>query len=115
MDVFAWNYEDMSEFDLKIAQHHLNIRHGTKPRMQDPIKAEVKKLKPCGFIREEQHPDWLANVVPVMKKNEKVRVHIDFRNLNDTWLKDFPLSIRGFRRMFFMGGFYWYNQIKLCL
>lgn len=39
--------------------------------MQEAIEPEVKKLKPCGFIRKEYHPNWLANVVPLMKKNGK--------------------------------------------
>jgi len=36
------------------------------------IETEVQKLKECGFIREEQHPDWVANIVPILKKNEKI-------------------------------------------
>jgi len=37
----------------------------------EAIKAEVYKLTACDFIREEQHPNWVANIVPVLKKNEK--------------------------------------------
>ena len=48
----------------------------------EAIQSEVKKLIDFDFIREEQHPDWVANIVPVPKKNEKIRVCIDFRNLN---------------------------------
>jgi len=32
------------------------------------IQLEVKKLVDSDFIREEQHPDWVANIVPVTKK-----------------------------------------------
>jgi len=86
------------------------------------IEAEVHKLITCGFIREEQHPDWVANIVPILKKNEKVWVCIDYRNLNAACPKDeFPLPITdvmidntcGFERMFFMAGFSRYNQIKM--
>lgn len=35
----------------------------------EKIEKEVQKLRDVGFIREEQHPDWLANIVPVTKKN----------------------------------------------
>jgi len=35
-------------------------------------RKEGKKLKDVGFIREEQHLDWLANIVPVTKKNGKI-------------------------------------------
>ena len=39
-----------------------------------------------------QYPEWLANVVLVPKKDGKVRVCVDFRNLNKASAKDdFPL------------------------
>jgi len=34
----------------------------------EAIQSEVKKLINSGFIREEQHPDWIGNIVPVTKK-----------------------------------------------
>jgi len=86
------------------------------------IQSEVKKLIDFSFIREEQHPDWVANIVPVTKKNGKIRVCIDFRNLNKACPKDeFPLPITdvmidntcGFERMSCMDGFSGYNQIKM--
>ena len=46
-----------------------------------------------GFIRVVDYPTWLANVVPVPKPNEKVRVCVDYRDLNKAYPKDdFPLS-----------------------
>ena len=85
-------------------------------------QSEVKKLIDSGFIREEQHPDWVANIIPVAKKNGKIRICIDFRDLNEACPKDeFPLAIPdvmidntcGFKRMSFMDGFSRYNQIKM--
>jgi len=64
----------------------------------------------------------VANIVPVTKKNAKIRVCIDFRDLNKACPKDeFPLPITdvmidntcGFERMSFMDGFSGYNQIKM--
>jgi len=58
------------------------------------IESEVKKLISSGFIREEQHPDWVANIVPVPKKNRKIQICIDFRDLNVVCFKDeFSLPI----------------------
>ena len=88
----------------------------------EAIQSEVKKLINSGFIREEQHPDWVANIVPVTKKNGKIRVFIDFRDLNEAYPKDeFPLPITdvmidntyGFEWMSIMDGFSGYNQIKM--
>ena len=80
----------------------------------EAIKAEVHKLIECGFIREEQYPDWVANIVPVLKKNRKIWICIDYRDLNAVCPKDeFPLpitdimidNIYDFERMSFMDGF----------
>jgi len=67
IDVFAWNYEDMSELDPQVAMHHLNINLDVKlvkqqkqrfcPEIIEAIELEVKKLINFGFVREEQHPD----------------------------------------------------------
>ena len=62
--------------------------------MMEAIQSEVRKLIDSGFIREEQHPDWVANIVPVAKQNGKIRICIDFRDLNEACPKDeFPLTI----------------------
>ena len=79
------------------------------------IESEVKKLIDSDFIRKEQHPDWVANIVPVPKKNE-----INYHDLNAVCPKDeFSLPITDvmitccFERMSFMDGFSGYNQIKM--
>ena len=88
----------------------------------EAIQLEVKKLIDSDFIRKEQPPDWVANIVPVTKKNGKIWVCIDFRDLNEVCPKvEFPLPITdvmidntcGFERMSFMDGFSGYNQIKM--
>ena len=46
----------------------------------------------AGFLAVSTYPEWLANIVPVPKKDGKVRMCIDFRNLNKASPKDdFPL------------------------
>jgi len=120
----------MSGIDPQIAMHHLNIKPDVKPVKQQQrwfcpdimkaIEAEVHKLITCGFIWEEQHPDWVANIVPILKKNEKIRVCIDYRDLNAACPKDeLPIidvmidNTCGFERMSFMDDFSRYNQIKM--
>ena len=104
VDVFAWNYEDMPGLEPKVAMHHLNIKVDAEPIKQpqrcfwpdimDAIELEVRKLIDSGFIREEQHPDCVANIVPITKKNGSIRICTDFRNLNDACPKDeFPTPI----------------------
>jgi len=122
----------MPGLDPQVVMHHLNIKPDAKPVKQqqrqfwpdimEAIKAEVQKLIECGFILEEQNPDWVANIVPVLKKNEKIWVCIDFRDFHIACPKDeFQLPITvvmidntcGFERMSFMNGFSGYNQIKM--
>ena len=43
-----------------------------RSEIMDAIESEVKKLIDSDFVREEQHPDWLVNIVPVPKKNGKI-------------------------------------------
>ena len=71
-----------------------------------------------------EYPEWLANVVLVPKKNSKVRVCVDFMNLNKASPKDdFPFlhidmlvdSIVGHSMLSFMDGFSRYNQILMAL
>ncbi|XP_073153448.1 uncharacterized protein [Henckelia pumila] len=52
------------------------------------VKEEIEKLVKAGFIRPIRYAEWLSNVVPVIKKNGKLRIFIDFRNLNLATLKD---------------------------
>lgn len=65
---------------------------------------------------------WLSNIVPVKKKNDQIRVCVDFRDLNKACPKDdFPIPISELlvdatmhHEMFsFMNGYSGYNQIKM--
>ena len=82
------------------------------------MKEEIHKQLNVGFISMVQYPEWLVNFVPVTKKDDKVRVYVDFRNLNKANPKDdFPLphidmlvdSIAGHAMLSFMDGFSGYN------
>lgn len=74
------------------------------------------------LIKEMKYLDWIANVVPVKKKNGQIRVRIDFRDLNKTCPKDsfpFPLpdihldqdQVVGFQMFSFIDVCSGYNQI----
>ena len=86
------------------------------------MKEEIQKQLSVGFISVVQYPEWLANVVPVPKKDVKVRVCADFRNLNKASPKDdFPLphidilvdSTARHAMLSFMDGLFGYNQIMM--
>ena len=81
-----------------------------------------RSLKEVNFIREVQYLTWLANIVPVKKKNGQIRICVDFRDLNKACPKDsFPLPIPdilldnvvGHEMFSFIDGFSGYNQIRM--
>jgi hypothetical protein len=45
------------------------IKDKGKPSLECMKGGRRSGLRDVGFIREEEHPDWLANIVPVTKKN----------------------------------------------
>nr|CAN63241.1 hypothetical protein VITISV_001719 [Vitis vinifera] len=56
------------------------------------VKEEIQKQLSVGFISVVEYPEWLANVIHVPKKDGKVRLCVDFKDLNKASLKnDFPL------------------------
>ncbi|RVW20552.1 Gypsy retrotransposon integrase-like protein 1 [Vitis vinifera] len=61
------------------------------PRWSLHVKEEIRKQLSVGFLSVVEYPKWLANVVPIPRKDGKVRVCVDFRDLNKAIPKDdFP-------------------------
>ena len=56
------------------------------------IEKEVKNLLDAKIIVPLRYSSWVANLVPVRKKNGEIKLCVDFRNLNRSSLKDnYPL------------------------
>ena len=93
-----------------------------KPEMLLKIKEKVKKQLDAGFLEVAKYPQWVANIVPVPKKDGKVRMCVDYRDLNRASPKDnFPLphidtlvdNTAKHSLFSFMDGFSGYNQIRM--
>ena len=52
------------------------------------IKEEVNKQLDAGFLEVVKYPEWVANIVPILKKDGKVKMCIDYRDLNRASPKD---------------------------
>ncbi|GAU50056.1 hypothetical protein TSUD_186910 [Trifolium subterraneum] len=134
VDIFAWSYQDMPGLDPVIVEHHLPLKpecppvkhklRRTHPDMALKIKEEVQKQIDAGFLITSEYPQWLANIVPVPKKDGKVRMCVDYRDLNKASPKDdFPLphidvlvdNTAKSKVFSFMDGFSGYNQIKMAV
>ena len=90
------------------------------PKILPYIKAEITRIIEANFIRQCRYAEWISNVVPVYKKNGKLRVCIDFRDLNKaTPMDGYPMPIAdmlvdaaaGHKVISFMDGNAGYNQI----
>ena len=112
--------------------HRLNVAPSARPVRQKVrrfhldrhlvIQTEVNNLLHNGFIRVVKYPEWLANVVVVLKKGNKLRVCMDYTDLNDVCPKDsFPLpridqivdASVGHGVLFFLDTFSGYHQIPM--
>jgi hypothetical protein len=98
-DIFAWKPRDMPGVPRNLIEHSLNIDPKATPKRQhlrhfaddrrDAIKKELAKLLADGFIKEVFHPEWLANLVLIRKKNtNEWRMCVDYTDLNKHCPKD---------------------------
>ena len=83
-------------------QQVIPLKEGTKPfrqklRQLNPklaplVQQELKKMIDAGIIQQTRHSSWCSNLVVSRKKNGKIRLCIDFMNLNIACTKDpYPL------------------------
>jgi hypothetical protein len=123
----------LKTYDTAFIEHKIPLKNGIKPfrqklRQINPIllpviEREVKKLLDVKIIVPLRYSEWVANLVPVRrKKNGKIRLCVDFKNLNRSSLKDnYPLlkmdhvleKVAGDNRMSMIDGFSIYNQISV--
>jgi hypothetical protein len=80
-DVFAWSAKDLQGVDRDIIEHALETYERIPPKKQKlrkmseekvkAVEAQVQRQQDAKVIREVKYPVWLANTVPVKKKNGK--------------------------------------------
>ena len=127
-DCFVWDYDELLGLERELVEHKLPIKPGCKPIKQltqrmtpeviVKIKRGVKRLFKAGIIRIAKYVKLVPNVVPVIKKNGKLRICIDYRNLNSTIPKDeYPMPVvdllinrsAGHSIIPMKDGYSWYN------
>jgi hypothetical protein len=117
---------ELAEHKLKEYPQARPIRQKLRrftPDKREAIRAELARLVLARFIREVLHPEWLANLVLVLKKNKVVwRMCVDYTDLNKHCPKDpFGLpridqvvdSTAGCSTLSFLDCYFGYHQISL--
>jgi hypothetical protein len=76
----------------ELAEHRLRVDPKAKPIKEHLRRSAVEKRKAIGeevaqllateFVHEIYHSEWLANVVMVPKKDDSLRMCIDFKHIN---------------------------------
>jgi hypothetical protein len=92
------------------------------PLLKEIVKYELQKLLNVSFIYPIFYSQWVSHLVIVPKKNSKLCICIDYRELNKSTLKDHfslpfidhVLDTLARKKYFsFMDGFRGYNQIHI--
>ena len=124
----------MPGLSTEIVEHQLSMKpecrpvqqklKRVKPKMLLKIKEKVRKQFDAGFLEVAKYPEWVANIVLVPKKDGKVRMCVDYRDLNQASPKyNFPLphidtlvDNTAKNSLFsFIDDFFGYNQIQMAL
>ena len=131
-EIFAWSSQNMPGLDIEIFLHKIPVklecplvRQALQMMISEiilKIKEEVEKQLKASFLTAIAYTDWVANIIPLPKKDGKVRMCVDYKDLNwaspknnfllphiDTLIDNTATN------MFFsfMDGFLGYNQIKM--
>jgi hypothetical protein len=87
VDVFAWKYEDLITYDTNIIEHKIPLKVEAKhfrqklrqinPMLLPIMEKEVKKLLDAQIIIPLRYLEWVANLVPVRKKNGETRLCVE--------------------------------------
>lgn len=94
------------------------------PQFQLLVKATLEQLLQAGFIKPVEITDWVSPMVLVKKNNGKLRVCVDYQNLNISTQKDhfhlpfialFLEEVGSHMRYTFKNGYARYNQILIAL
>ncbi|CAI8586959.1 unnamed protein product [Vicia faba] len=122
----------MPRLDTNIVMNKLPLKEGCSPvrqklrrtrlDMSNKTREEVLKQFDAGFLAVIDYLPWIANIVSVPKKDDKVCMCVDYQDLNKASPKDDFLlphtdvlmdNTTQASVFSFMDGFSSYNQIKM--
>ena len=120
-----WNFL-FSKDDLDLGQTDA-VKHRIKLTDDHPFKQRFRRIPPAMFkelqqhlkqmldseVIRESHSPWASNIVPVRKKDGKIRFCIDYRQLNNRTVKDAYAIPRMEDILDVLHGKSWFSSIDL--
>lgn len=102
IDVFVWEVGDMQGLSTNIISHKLPIDPRFDPMRQKDrkfnpelslkIREDITKQMESRLVEVTQYPTLFANVVSISKKDGKIKICVNYRDLSKASPKDnFPL------------------------
>jgi hypothetical protein len=62
------------------------------PKVAPQVHKELQQMVEVGIIEPIRYSSWVSNPIIVRKKTSEINICVDFRNLNQVFLKDiYPL------------------------
>ena len=92
--------------------HSSNVTGEYHQAMFDEVKEHIKQLLTAGTIRPSHSP-WTSNVVLLKKKNGKLRICIDYRQLNSNTKNDSYALLRIEELLDSLGGNTYFTTVDL--
>lgn len=84
IEVFAWSYADLKIYDIFIIEHRIPLEKDVNPFRQKLIQVnpillpmiekEIHKWLDAKITISLRYSEWVANLVPVRKKNGEIRI-----------------------------------------
>ena len=118
-DVFSTSYTDIRH--TTAVRHHIDLVENTQlkqrhrripPAMFDEVRDHLRQLLVAGIIRRSHSP-WWSNVVLCRKKDGKLRMYIDFRQLNTNTINDSYALPRSEEILETLGGNNYYSVLDM--
>ena len=98
-DIFAWSYDELRGITPSLAVHTIPVKKGSLPvrqkvrripfELRDGLFEELQKIRKAGLIFPMQHTEWCSPVIIRKKKNNQIRLCVDFRELNRQTVKGY--------------------------
>ena len=92
IDVFIQEVSDMLGLSTNVVYHKLPINPGFslvkkknqkfKPELSLKIKEDITMQIEFRLVEVMQYPTWLANIIPVTKKDGNIRICVNYRDMN---------------------------------